>query len=202
MSKNKDDNQDSEEISTDFENESEVIELTPENEIENRLENALKRSEDLFDKLQRLQADYDNYRKRMTERFEEVNRFASEGIVLRLLDVYDNLERAMQVDFSANPESAKDGVKAIYKQLDKLLQKEEVRPIDSIGKEFDPYYQHAISSTHDPEKPDNQVVEELQKGYMIREKVLRPALVVVNRYQDLSNDDDTDENNSEEEDGE
>ena len=202
MSKNKEDNQNSEENSMDFENEHEVIELTPENEIENRLENALKRSEDLFDKLQRLQADYDNYRKRMTERFEEVNRFASEGIVLRLLDVYDNLERAMQVDFSANPESAKDGVKAIHKQLDKLLKKEEVRPIESTGKEFDPYYQHAVSSTHNPEKPDNHVVEELQKGYMIREKVLRPALVVVNRHQDSSRDEDKDENKSQGEDGE
>ncbi|TFG14429.1 nucleotide exchange factor GrpE [Candidatus Thorarchaeota archaeon] len=202
MSKNKENNQNSEDISVDFEDEPEVIELTPENEIETRLESALKRSEDLFEKLRRLQADYDNYRKRMTERFEEVNRFASEGIVLRLLDVYDNLERAMHVDFSANPDSAKDGVKAIYKQLDKLLKKEEVRPIESIGKEFDPYYQHAVSSTHDPEKPDNQVIEELQKGYMIREKVLRPALVVVNRHKDCSQDDDTEESNSQGEDGE
>jgi molecular chaperone GrpE len=202
MSKNKEDNQNSEEISMDFDDESEVIELTPEDEIENELESALKRSENLFDKLQRLQADYDNYRKRMTERFEEVNRFASEGIVLRLLEVYDNLERAMQVDFDANPASAKDGVKAIHKQLDKLLKKEEVRPIESIGKEFDPYYQHAVSSTHNPEKPDNQVVEELQKGYMIREKVLRPALVVVNRHTDSSRDEDTEKSKSQGEDGE
>ncbi len=136
----------------------------------------------LEDKYLRLQAEFDNYRKRMSARYDEAARFASESIILKALEVVDNLERAIEVDFGADPESAKSGIQAIHKQLEKILTNEHVRPINSVGKEFDPYYQNAIQTVTDESLPDRIVVHEFQKGYMIREKVLRPAMVSVNRH--------------------
>jgi molecular chaperone GrpE len=164
----------------------EIIEIMPESPIEEHLEQECQRSKDLFDRLQRLQAEFENYKKRMDARFSDVTKFASEGILLKILDVYDNLIRALEIDFSKNPESAKEGVKAIRQQMDKVLTIEGVRPIESVGKQFDPYYQHAVGKQNDPKMPDGIVAEEYQIGYMIKEKVLRPAIVCVNRHEDTN----------------
>lgn len=161
----------------------EIIEISPEDPLHSQLEEECEKSKDLFDKFQRLQAEFDNYRKRMDTRFSEAAKFASEGIILKVLDVYDNLLRALEMDFAIDPEVAKSGVQAIQQQLDKILSMEGVRPIESVGKEFDPYYQHAVQKVHDPEKPDGVILEEFQRGYMLKEKVLRPAVVCVNRHE-------------------
>lgn len=145
-----------------------------------------QKSEDIKeieDKYLRLQAEFDNYRKRMNARFEEMAQFASEGIILKILDVVDNLERALETDFQANPEAAKDGIRAIINQVEKLFAAEQVRRIETLGKEFDPYYQSAINTVNDESLPDRTVIQEYQKGYMIRDKVLRPAVVCINRRQ-------------------
>ncbi len=138
--------------------------------------------DELYDRYLRLQAEFDNYRKRMNARFEELSQYASETLLLKILDVVDNLQRALDTDFTADPNAAKEGIAAIYRQVEKLLQNEQVRPIESVGKEFDPYYQHAINTINDTNTPDKTVVQEYQKGYMLREKVLRPAMVCVNRH--------------------
>ncbi|MGY5874732.1 MAG: nucleotide exchange factor GrpE [Candidatus Thorarchaeota archaeon] len=176
---------DPEEVSLEVE-EDDFFELIPKDENETLLDEAECKSDELLDKLQRLQAEFDNYRKRMESRFGETARFATEGILLKVLDVHDNLVRALEVDFSLDPESTKQGVSAIEQQLSKILQQENVRPIESVGKPFDPYYQHAVTKTSDPSTGDGLVVEEFQKGYMFHEKVLRPALVCVNRHEDPS----------------
>jgi molecular chaperone GrpE len=180
----------------------EVIELTPENPTEKHLEEECQRSKDLFERLQRLQAEFDNYRKRMDTRFSEATKFASEGILLKMLDIYDNLIRALEIDFSANPNGAKDGIQAIRQQMDKVLTVEGVRPIVSVGKQFDPYYQHAVGTQNDSTKPDGIVAEEYQVGYMLKEKVLRPAIVCVNRYESLKNNTADDESETAEQDSE
>ena len=105
--------------------------------------------------------------------------------------------RSLDVDFSKDPLSAKEGIVAIEKQMSKIFIQEEVRPIKSLGEQFDPYYQHAIGTENDPEKPDGEIVKEFQKGFMIREKVLRPALVCVNRHEDISSTEEEDMNNEE-----
>ena len=170
------------EVDMSTEDEDEDFELIPTSE-DDEIERVSLESEALLDKLQRLQAEFDNYRKRMESRFSEAAKFASEGILLRVLEVYDNLERALDVDFSENPNAAKEGVGAIEKQVRNLLEKEGVKPKDSVGMPFDPYYQHAVGTANDADKPDGLVVDVFQKGYMLREKVLRPALVVVNRHE-------------------
>ena len=142
-----------------------------------------QKAENIQGAISKLQAEFDNYRKRIGSRIEDATKFAGEGILLKVLEVYDNISRALQVDFSEDPQSARNGIDAIQKQMDKLFSHEGVRSFESLGKTFDPYYQHSISIERDPEKSDNIVVEEYQKGYMLREKVLRPALVCVNRHE-------------------
>lgn len=150
--------------------------------IEDETESVKERADEFFRALQYTKADFENYRKRMESRIGELTRAANDGLVLKLLDIYDNLERAATVDFATNPEAAKDGVGAILQQMNKFLTSEEVRPIESLGKQYDPYYHSSVSRLTDPDRPDGVVVEEYQRGYMIREKVLRPALVCVNRH--------------------
>ncbi|MFW9769708.1 MAG: nucleotide exchange factor GrpE [Candidatus Thorarchaeota archaeon] len=176
----------------------EVFEIVPEDPLLEQVKDESEKSKDLFDRLQRLQAEFDNYRKRMEYRFSEAAQFASEDIILKVLDVYDNIHRALQVDFKKDPNEAKAGVAAIQKQLDTILSKEGVRPIESLGQQFDPYYQHAVQKTNDPDKPDGLILEEYQRGYMLKEKVLRPAMVCVNRIEvPVEKSSDDDDNNSE-----
>ncbi|TFG27119.1 nucleotide exchange factor GrpE, partial [Candidatus Thorarchaeota archaeon] len=130
---------------TDLEDSEEIIDITPEDPLRKQLEIECQKSEDLFDQLQRLQAEFDNFRKRMENRFEDITRFASEEIILKMLDVFDNLLRSLEIDFADNPEGAKTGIEAIQKQMEKILSNEGVRPIESVGKEFDPYYQNALN---------------------------------------------------------
>ncbi|TET06611.1 MAG: nucleotide exchange factor GrpE [Candidatus Thorarchaeota archaeon] len=182
----------------------EVFEITPDDPLHSKIEEACEKSEDLLDRLQRLQAEFDNYRKRMDNRFSEVTKFASEDIILKILDVYDNILRALEMDFTKNPTAAKTGVEAIQRQLDIMLSKEDVRPIESVGKTFDPYYQHAAQRIVDSEKPDGIILEEYQKGYMLKDRVLRPAVVCVNRHevQPVEESSDEDKNSKLENNGE
>jgi len=193
---NEDKNKD-QDIEFDFEDEEvkeneEPIEITPEDPLQAQYEAECKKSKELLDQLQRLQAEFDNFRKRMENRFDDITRFASEEIILKMLDIYDNLQRSLEIDFSENPEGAKAGINAIQKQMEKILSNEGVRPIESVGKEFDPYYQNAVNRVCDTTKPDRIVVEEYQKGYMFKEKVLRPAVVCVNQHEARSAEESTD----------
>jgi molecular chaperone GrpE len=204
MQENEDGNQNTDEVSVELTEdlEKEGFELIPDDEIMRTLEEEKQRATELLDRLQRLKADYENYKKQMETQFNEVTKYASERILLKILDVYDNILRSLDIDFSKDPLSAKEGIAAIEKQMAKIFAQEEVRPIKSVGEQFDPYYQHAIGTENDPETPDGEIVKEFQKGFMIREKVLRPALVCVNRHEDISvtKDDveNTEENTSEE----
>ena len=199
MRDKEDENQNMEEFTVELTEDSDydTFELTPEDAVVRTLEEERQRSAELLEKLQRLKADFENYKKRMETRFTEVTKFASEGILLKMLDVYDNILRSLDVDFSKDPNSVKEGIVAIEKQMSKIFDQEEVRPIKSLGEQFDPYYQHAIGTEYDSKKPDGEIVKEFQKGFMIREKVLRPALVCVNRHEDISKTEDENEKTQE-----
>jgi molecular chaperone GrpE len=189
-------------------NESDEVLLDIEEEIEDVPKDPLvlekEKSEELFERLQRLQAEFDNYRKRMDNRILEARKFASEDILLKFLDIYDNLLRALDMDFSTNPASAREGLEAIQQQFDKTLLLEGVRPIESVGEMFDPYYQHAVNRISDLDKPDGIILEEYQRGYMLKEKVLRPAVVCVNVHeaQPIPKNDDEERETKSDENGE
>ena len=184
-----DENDVSDEVVLDIE---EDVEETPQDPLVVELNEEREKSDDLFDRLQRLQAEFDNYRKRMDNRILEARKFAGEEILLKFLDIYDNFLRALDMDFETDPATAKKGIEAIQQQFDKTFLMEGVRPIESVGKIFDPYYQHAVNRVSDLNKPDGLILEEYQRGYMLKEKVLRPAMVSVNHHEAQSTEEKND----------
>jgi molecular chaperone GrpE len=134
-------------------------------------ENAL-----LFTRLQRLQADFDNFRKRVKAEKGEWNTQALSDLVRELLPVIDNLERAK--DAAGSAEALASGVDLVYRQFVSVLEKQGLSTIEACGTEFDPNCHHAIMQV-ECEEPENKVVEEMQKGYRLNERVLRPSMVKV-----------------------
>jgi molecular chaperone GrpE len=140
------------------------------------LEKLREENVQLIARLQRLQADFDNYRKRLKAEKQEWTTQAIYDLVRELLPVVDNLERAL--DAGGTAEALSSGVDLVCKQFISVLQKQGLTVIEACGTEFDPNCHHAIMQV-DCEHPENTVVEELQKGYRLNERVLRPSMVKV-----------------------
>lgn len=132
--------------------------------------------EELISRLHRLQADFDNYRKRTAKEKEEWFTQAVCDLVGELLPVLDNLERALEAKGST--EAVLEGVQMVYRQFLSVLEKQGVEAIEAYGTQFDPFYHHAVMQV-ECEEPENTVVEELQKGYKLKERVIRPSMVKV-----------------------
>lgn len=144
-----------------------------------QVEKLVREKEDLTNTLVRLQADFDNYRKRIEkERGQERHR-GVELFVEQLLPVLDGFDRALAAHDDPAYENYRKGFELIRKQLWDVLAKQGVQRIDSVGKEFDPNVQHAIEQVMTTEHPDGTVIEELQPGYMFHNRVIRPAMVRV-----------------------
>ena len=148
--------------------------------LEAALVKAQAKAEDHYGQLQRLQADFDNYRKRTQKEKTELIKYASERLVGDLLPVLDNFDRAVSAA-KVNPDftSFSQGVEMILRQMQTALSKEGLREMDAVGQPFDPNLHEAVLRVASEEHPENTVVEELQKGYYLKEKVLRPCMVKV-----------------------
>jgi molecular chaperone GrpE len=131
----------------------------------------------LLDRLARAQAEFDNARKRAIKEQQEFRDYAVADAIKSLLPVVDSLERALQVKSDAA--ELRSGVDLIYKQLQAALAKLSVNAIASKGEPFDPRYHEAIEMVETSEVPDHQVIEELQRGYKFKDRLLRPAMVKV-----------------------
>lgn len=144
-----------------------------------------ERAEELTQQLLRLQADFDNYRKRSRRDLQEGIIRANEELVRQLLPVLDNLERALAADSDASEDSIREGVQLIYRQFMDILSREGLEPIRAVGEDFDPNLHDAVmmEAVEDPEM-ENQILQEFQKGYTFRERVLRAAVVKVARASD------------------
>lgn len=130
--------------------------------------------------LERMQADFDNYKKRQEIKQKEFIEFANAELLNNLLSVVDNLERALSSAADAkNAQAVKDGVNNTLKEFHNILNKEGVKPMQSIGHRFDPYQHEAVMKTETDKHSEDIVTEEFQKGYYIKSKVLRPAMVKV-----------------------
>lgn len=132
----------------------------------------------LFDRLARLQAEFDNYRKRAAKENADFRDFAVADAARSLLPVIDNFSLALK-NASAKPEDLRKGVELIHKQLQDVLQKMNVQRIPAQGEPFDPRVHEAIEMVESNDVPDDHVLEELQPGYRIKERLLRPAMVRV-----------------------
>lgn len=135
------------------------------------LEKSLKEKEDA---LLRAYADYQNYQKRVEREMQEISIKSKMEIARELVEIYELLGEALK---DQNP---KEGLKSIMKKIEKVFEKEEIEPIESIGKPFDYNLHHAVSIVHEEGK-DNIVVDEVKKGYTMKGKLLRPSLVIVSR---------------------
>lgn len=131
----------------------------------------------------RLMADFDNFKKRAASERDEIICFSNEVLVLELLPILDNFERALS-HAEKDPASASSefmkGMALIKRQLQDVLTKVGLSPVEAIGKQFDPYLHEAVL-TRESDQEDNIVVEEMQKGYKLKEKVIRPSMVIVSK---------------------
>ena len=128
----------------------------------------------------RLAADFDNFRKRTAQESERRSAAKKEALIHELLPAIDNLERALAVGPNTSFEQLLQGVDMISQQLRGILQQNEVEAEESLGKPFDPLRHEAIGSRRDPSKPDQSVLETVQRGYRRGNEVFRPAKVIVN----------------------
>ena len=136
--------------------------------------------EELTDKLTRQMAEFDNFRKRTEKEKSQMYEVGAKDIIEKILPVVDNFERGL----AAVTEEEKDnafvqGMEKVYKQLMTTLEGIEVKPIEAVGKEFDPNFHNAVMHVEDEAYGENEVVEELQKGYMYRDTVVRHSMVKV-----------------------
>jgi molecular chaperone GrpE len=132
------------------------------------------------ERLMRLKADFDNYKKRIEREREANKRHASAGLVTRLLPVLDNFERALARDVPAENENAfREGIEMIFRQLLEELREEGLTSVDSIGQPFDPNVHEAVATDARADLPAQTVLEELQRGYLMHNRLLRPSLVKV-----------------------
>jgi len=150
--------------------------------LQERLNLCQEKNKELEDRLLRLAAEFDNYKKRTAREFEQLVKTANENLILHLVDVLDNFERALDSAKSAKDFDAfHQGVELIYQHLHELLAKEGLKPIEAMGQPFDPHQHEAVLQVEDPHHSQETVVNEIQRGYMLGDKLLRPARVVVSK---------------------
>ncbi|WP_028783267.1 nucleotide exchange factor GrpE [Thalassobacillus devorans] len=180
------DNQHEQEIITDAEEsveeelEQEVLE--EEQSEDQELEKLKQEYDELNNRLLRLQADYDNFRRRTMKEREADRKYKSQDLVTELVPVLDNFDRALKVEVEGD--SAKgfvDGMKMVYQQFKAALEKEGVEEIKAEGEAFDPHLHQAVMQDNDENYESNVVIEEMQKGYKLKDRVIRPAMVKVNQ---------------------
>ena len=147
---------------------------------ESELVMAKAKTEDYYGQLQRLRADFDNYRKRTQKEKVDLIKYASERLVGELLPVLDNFDRAVSAA-KVNPDftSFSQGVEMILRQMQTALSKEGLKAMEAVGQPFDPNLHEAVLRVNSAEYPENTVIEELQRGYYLKEKLLRPCMVKV-----------------------
>lgn len=158
--------------------------------LKEKLKATEEEAKDNYDRYLRLAAEFDNFKKRASREIDEFRKYANESIIQELLPVADNLERAIQAikdDDSVN-DLVLEGVTMTLKEILKVFEKFKVTPIEALGEPFDPAFHQAVMQEETDVHPENTVLNELQKGYTIHDRLLRPSMVVVSRSTTKEND--------------
>jgi molecular chaperone GrpE len=147
------------------------------------LKDEAKKAQEYWDRVLRLQADFENTRKRIEREKQDFIKFANEGVILELLNILDDLERTVDLAESKHQDLSAflKGVEMILAHLYEMLKKHGVKPIAAEGKLFDPDLHEALMQEEHKDLPEHTIVEELQKGYLLNERVLRTAKVKVSK---------------------
>src|ERR1700732_2333767 len=135
----------------------------------------------LLDRLARLEAGFDNPRKRAVREQQEFREYAAADVIKNFLPILDSFERALKAGGDSNSNEFRNGIELIYRQFQDALQKIGVQPIVSVGQAFDPRVHEAVEMVDTSGGPDQHVLDELQRGYRYKERLLRPAMVRVAR---------------------
>ncbi|WP_096270633.1 nucleotide exchange factor GrpE [Paucisalibacillus globulus] len=159
-------------------NKDEELETETHNE---EIENLQKEKDELYQRFLRAQAEFDNFKKRSIKEREAAAKYKSQDLATELLPAIDNFERALQVEVDESNKGLLEGISMVYRQLIDALKSQGIEAIESVGKEFDPNVHQAVMQVEDESMDSNVVVEELQKGYLIKDRVIRPAMVKVNK---------------------
>lgn len=158
----------------------EKTDVTQIEKLEYALEEERKRSEECFIRLKYMQADLENLRKRFDREINEAKEHCDERLMIQLLEIVDELEMAVKIGRSSNSaDTLTQGVEMTLQKLNKMLKNEGVSPIDCLGKPFDPSKHDAVAKTEKDDAKECTVVEEVRKGYVMKEKVIRPSIVKV-----------------------
>jgi molecular chaperone GrpE len=155
----------------------------PMEDLEAKLEIKEQEAKENYDRLLRVSAEFENYKKRASRDLAELRKFANQSLIKEMLSVIDNLELAMN---STNGHKTIDqgllqGLDMTHKEILKVFEKFNVKPIEAKGQAFDPTFHEAVMQEATDEFDENTVINELQKGYLIHDRLLRPAMVVVAR---------------------
>ncbi len=151
-------------------------------ELQKQLAEKTKEAQDNYDRFLRLAAELENIKKRQEREVSELRQFANENLLKELLPVMDNFERALEHGRQSEaPEALMEGLDLVSQDFLKVLGRFGVTPINSVGERFNPAYHHAVMEEEAPEVEDQTVLKELQQGYFLQNRLLRPAMVVVAR---------------------
>jgi len=150
-------------------------------ELEAKLQSKEVEAQENYDRLLRISAEFENYKKRSAREMEDFRKFANQALLKEMLSVVDNLELALG---SAKEDQTTDnplieGLNLTHKEILRVLEKFSVKPIAATGEPFDPTYHEAVMQEETDEFPENTIINELQRGYLIHDRLLRPAMVVV-----------------------
>ena len=150
--------------------------------LEAKLDETETKYNEAYDRLLRATADFENQKKRSEKQMDGFRKFANESIIKELLSLTDNLERALSVTDSKDEcEKVFEGVNLIYKDILKVLENNNTKPIDALEKPFDPAFHQAVLQEETDEFPEGVVIKELQKGYLLHDRLVRPSMVVVSK---------------------
>jgi molecular chaperone GrpE len=150
-------------------------------EMEAKLEAKEEEAKETYDRLLRVSADFENYKKRSTREMEELRKYANQSLLKEMLSVVDNLELAItsSSDGKKGDKALIEGLNLTLNEILRVFEKFNVTPIEAQGKTFDPAYHEAVMRDETDDYPENTVISEFQKGYLIHDRLLRPAMVVV-----------------------
>lgn len=135
--------------------------------------------DDYYDRLLRKTAEFDNYRKRTERERLQLSEAAAADLLTELLPLVDDMERALKADAGPDGDGVRKGVELIHRQLLEVLRKRGVRPIEALGADFDPHFHNAVSHEPAEGRREGEVIEEFRRGYMLGDRLLRPAMVKV-----------------------
>jgi molecular chaperone GrpE len=159
--------------------------------LEAKLEAKEKEAQDNYDRFLRLSAEFENFKKRMEKEKNDAYKFGTENLIKELLPVLDNLERAIDHGEAKDPQGLLEGVDMTQKGFLTALEKIGVSPVDASGKEFDPNLHEAVMVQEDAHHPAGTVLAQLQKGYTLHGRLIRPAMVVVSKRPELGPEEDS-----------